>query len=88
MTHNGDTIGIIDKEIVLADADRSVAAHMLADKLLSMPDKFMLTVFVGMDAVAEEREELERYLGEKHSSAEVYFIEGGQEIYPYIFVAE
>ena len=86
--NNGDTIGIIDKEIVLADSDKKVAAHMLADKLLSMPDKFMLTVFVGADAVSEERAELESYLAEKHSSAEVYFIEGGQEIYPYIFVAE
>ncbi len=86
--NNGDTIGIIDKEIVLSDAERAVAAHKLADHLLGLPDKFMLTVFCGIDATAEEREELENYLREKHSTAEIYFIDGGQEIYPYIFVAE
>jgi len=56
--------------------------------LLGMPDKFMLTVFSGADSTPEERSELEAYLTEKHPSAEIYFIDGGQEIYPYIFVAE
>ncbi len=86
--NNGDTIGIIDKEIVVADADRKEASFKLASMLLNMPEKFMLTVFCGADSNQQEREELERYLSENHSSAEVYFIEGGQEIYPYIFVAE
>ena len=86
--NNGDTIGIIDKEIVVADADRKEASFKLASMLLNMPEKFMLTVFCGADSLAEERAELEAYLGENHSSSEVYFIEGGQEIYPYIFVAE
>ena len=48
----------------------------------------MLTVFCGADSNEEERAELESYLNENHSSAEIYFIDGGQEIYPYIFVAE
>ena len=84
----GDTIGIIDKEIVVSEAERCDAAHALATKLLSMPDKFMLTVFCGKDADADERAELESYLGENHPDAEAYFIDGGQDIYPYIFVAE
>ena len=86
--NNGDTIGIIDKEIVLSNADRGVAAKNLATKLLSMEDKFMLTVFVGVDTTEEEKAELEKYLQQTHPEAEVYFIDGGQEIYPYIFVAE
>ena len=48
----------------------------------------MLTVFCGKDASAEERAELEAMLKEKHADLEQYFIDGGQEIYPYIFVAE
>ena len=86
--NNGDTIGIIDKEIVVADADRKEASFKLSSMLLNMPEKFMLTVFCGADSCAEERDALEKYLGENHSTSEVYFIEGGQEIYPYIFVAE
>ncbi len=86
--NNGDTIGIIDKEIVVADPSRKEASAKLASMLLNMPEKFMLTVFCGADSNEEERKELEAYLSENHSSAEVYFIDGGQEIYPYIFVAE
>ena len=56
--------------------------------LLSREEKFMLTVFTGADAPNDVTEELTAYLSNKHSDKEVYFIEGGQDIYPYIFVAE
>ncbi|MBQ8689320.1 MAG: DAK2 domain-containing protein [Clostridia bacterium] len=84
----GDTIGIIDKEIVVSDADFTAATHELASKLLSMDGKFMLTVFCGEDATGEARAELESYLSEAHPDAEVYFINGEQKIYPFIFAAE
>ncbi len=85
---NGDTIGIIEKEIVVSDANRSTATHYLAAKLLEIPGKFMLTVFCGKDSTVEEQEELQAFLSAQYASAEVYFIDGGQDIYPYIFVAE
>lgn len=84
----GDTIGIIDKEIVVADADFKKATHTLASMLLNTPDKFMLTVFSGADATEEMRKELTAYLAEAHPDAEVYFIDGEQKIYPFIFAAE
>ena len=84
----GDTIGIIDKEIVLSEKERKDAAHALACKLLDMPEKFMLTVFLGVDSTEEERAELEDFVNEKYPDDEVYFIDGGQDIYPFIFVAE
>jgi len=86
--NNGDTIAIIGKEIVLADPDRKTAACKLATMLLDMPDKFMITAFCGVDSNEEERREIEEYIAANHPSAEVYFIDGGQEIYPYIFTAE
>ena len=49
---------------------------------------FMLTVFTGNDATPEEQTELSQRISESCPSAEVYFVEGGQDIYPYIFVAE
>ena len=85
---NGDTIGIIEKEIVVSDASRMTATHYLAAKLLEIPDKFMLTVFCGKDSTKEEQDELQAFLAAQYAGAEVYFIDGGQEIYPYIFVAE
>jgi dihydroxyacetone kinase-like predicted kinase len=85
---NGDTIGIIDKEIVVSDADFTTATNTLADKLLSIEGKFMLTVFTGADATEEARANLESYLAEAHPDAEVYFISGEQQTYPFIFAAE
>ena len=84
----GDTIGIINKEIVVAEADSTEATHKLASMLLSIEDKFMLTVFSGVDATQEMRDELSAYLAEAHPDAEVYFINGEQQIYPFIFAAE
>ena len=85
---NGDTIGIIDKEIVVSEADFATATNSLADKLLSIDGKFMLTIFVGADATEEDRANLEKYLSEAHPDAEVYFINGDQQTYPFIFAAE
>ena len=83
----GDTIGIIEKEIVVSRKDRLGAACALAEKIMA-EDKFMLTVFVGKDSDTEEESRLEALLHENCPDAEIYFVDGGQEIYPYIFVAE
>lgn len=84
----GDTIGIIEKEIVVSEADKMDAATKLAVKLMEYPDKFMLTVFCGKDATDEDKAALTKNLETACPSAEVYFIDGGQDIYPFIFVAE
>ncbi len=84
---NGDTIGIVEKEIVVSCEERLDASVALAQKIMT-EDRFMLTVFCGKDASPEERESLDARLKEACPDAEIYFVEGGQEIYPYIFVAE
>ncbi|MBQ7381061.1 MAG: DAK2 domain-containing protein [Clostridia bacterium] len=86
--HTGDTIGIIGKEIVVSEPDRLSATKALAAKMLALPDKFMLTVFCGADAPKKERAALEEQLTAAHPDAEIYFIDGGQEIYPYLFAVE
>ncbi len=86
--HDGDTIGVIDKEILVSESDRLEAAKKTASLLLDLPEKFMLTVFTGEDALEEETDALTAFLSKQYPDAEVYFIDGGQEIYPYIFVAE
>ena len=85
--NKGDTIGIIDKEIIVSDPNRLEAAVVLAERLLR-DDKFMLTVFRGQAADEEEQEALQAAIAERCPDAEVYFVDGGQAIYPYIFVAE
>ena len=86
--NSGDTIGIINKEIVVSEPSKMEATKKLASLLLDLPEKFMITVFCGEDSNSDEQSELTAYLSENYPDAEVYFIDGGQEIYPYIFVAE
>ena len=88
MRHNLLIYGKAARQKRASLPERKVASGKLASMLLGMPDKFMLTVFCGADATADERDALEVYLKENNPDAEIYFIDGGQEIYPYIFVAE
>ncbi len=84
---NGDTIGIIGKEIVLSDPDQHAAAMGLTAKILE-GDKFMLTVFCGKDATPDQQAALQADIQKAYPAIETYFIDGGQDIYPFIFVAE
>jgi len=84
----GDTVGIVDKEIIVSMPNRIDATVGLATSLLKMEGKSMLTVFRGADATEEEEQEILARLNEAFPEAEIYFMDGGQEIYPYIFVAE
>lgn len=86
--NDGDTIAIINKEIVVSEPERNACAKALVDKMLEGGDRFLLTVFIGADATAKEAAELEGYVTKNYPDTEVYFIDGGQEIYPYLFVAE
>ncbi len=84
----GDTIGIVGKEIVVSKASRMAATRELISYLLNGKERYMLTVFVGVDPTPEERAMLENHITETYPDIEFYFIDGGQEIYPYMFVAE
>lgn len=85
---NGDHICFVGKTVVDSKKTRVEAAEALIDNLLSDPSKFMLTIFAGCDATEQDNAELQKYIEEKHSDAETYFIDGDQEIYSYIIVAE
>lgn len=84
---NGDTIGIIGKEIVVANADRAEASCELASMLLGT-EHFMLTVFCGKDVDATECVLLEEQIKAKYPTAEIYTIDAGQDVYPFVFIAE
>ena len=85
---DGDTMGIIDKEIVISGPDKMVSTYGLIDIMLAEQDKFMITVFYGKDATTEERDRLAEYMLETYPLVETYYVDGGQSIYPFLFVAE
>ena len=84
----GDTMGIIAKEIVISGPDKMVSTYGLIDIMLADQNKFMITVFYGKDATTEERDKLAEYMLETYPMVEAYYVDGGQEIYPFLFVAE
>ena len=86
--HNGDFIGFIGKQMLAAHPDKAETAHTLLSKMLEDGEKYMLTVFCGKDATAEEAAALEAFVGETYPDMEAYFLRGEQDVYPYIFVAE
>ena len=85
---DGDTMGIIAKEIVISGPDKMVSTYGLIDILLADHNKFMITVFYGKDATTEERDMLAEYMLNTYPEVEAYYVDGGQEIYPFLFVAE
>lgn len=82
-----DFIGFIGKEIIVSDANMENTAIALAKEMLT-DEKFMLTVFFGKDATAENKALLQKDLAEKFPDKEIYYVEGEQDIYPYIYIAE
>ena len=84
----GDTMGIIAKEIVISGPDKMVSTYGLIDIMFADENKFMITAFYGKDATSEEREQLESYMQKTYPHVEAYFVDGGQEIYPFLFVVE
>ena len=85
--HTGDHIGFIGKKMLASDPDLIAACRKSLDGL-ELEEKFALTIFAGAGATAESNGALESYVNEKYPDVEVYFIDGGQEVYDYILVAE
>lgn len=83
----GDFIGIVAKDIVVSEEKLTDAAYKLIDKLCS-DGAFMLTVFVGKDGNPEQKDAIEEYIKSTYPEVEYYFIDGGQEVYPFTIVAE
>lgn len=86
--HRGDHIGFIGKEMVVSEPSLGGAARALIDRMLTDGDVYMLTVFRGSDADVSECAAIEHYAAEHYPDIEVYMADGGQDVYPFIFVTE
>ena len=86
--YKDDYIAFVDKEMVTSRSNKEAAAMDLIDVMLTMPDKFMITVFFGKDADDFEKQAICSYIEENHPDAEAYYVDGGQDVYPYIFICE
>lgn len=85
--HEGDFIGFEDKEIKSAAKDRLDAAKALISNV-DFNDREICIIVRGADTAEDEALLVESFTKETHRGTEVYLIDGGQEIYSYIFIIE
>ncbi len=85
--HPGDYIGFTGKQIVSCSASREQALYDAAEKI-NLSEHSVCMLIKGADASDEEAERLVFGLPKSNSGVEVYRIDGEQDIYDYILVAE
>ena len=86
--HDGDFIGFVGKRMLVSEPELVGATVALCDKMLEDGDKFMLSIFTGKSATEQDTAAIEARLKAAHGDVEAYFIEGSQDVYPYIIIAE
>lgn len=84
--HKGDYIGFVGKDILSAMPERKSATLAMCDKI-DWKSHDICILIRGVDSTAEETEEIKSYIESKHKT-EVYTVDGKQEIYSYILIAE
>ena len=85
--HTGDYIGFIGKKMLASKPDLMAACRAVL-KGMKLEDKFALTVFAGAAATVADNSGLQRLLEDNYPDIEVYFVNGGQDVYNYILIAE
>ncbi len=83
----GDYIGFVGKEMLVSEKDKLTAAKALIEKM-GGDEMYLITAFTGSEAAPEETEALSDWLAEKYPDVEFYTVDGGQDVYPFIFVVE
>jgi len=83
----GDFIGFVGKEMLVSCADKVTAAQELLTKM-HVQEMYMVTAFLGKDTKESEVEALQAWMEENCPEAEFYTVDGGQDVYPFIFVVE
>jgi len=81
-------IGLTKKKILTCSPEPLESAMALFDALEDMEDKQVVTVFCGKDVSEDERAELESRFTDAHPLTEIGFVDGGMEVYRYIFSIE
>lgn len=82
----GDYIGFIGKDILFANSERISALCGTVDKIDGEFDTVIL--IYGNDVDTEEVEEVTKFFEKNYPNTELYPVDGKQEIYDYILIAE
>jgi len=85
--HTGDYIGFAGKKMMTAQKDCLSACEAVLPQL-GLEEKFALTLFTGANADKRDLEILKNYISDNYPDIEVFEVDGGQDVYDYIIVAE
>ena len=85
--HTGDYIGFAGKTMMTAQKDCLSACEAVLPQL-GLEEKFALTLFTGANADRGDLEILKNYISDNYPDIEVFEVDGGQDVYDYIIVAE
>lgn len=85
--HSGDYIGISGKKIFAAANNRKEAALKTIDSM-DFTDHEVCILIRGNDSMTVEFDEIVAKVKNEHPMIEVYSIDGGQDVYSYIFILE
>ena len=83
----GDYIGFVGKELLAANGSRFATACESIDAINLSRYDFCILIR-GKDAAEEEAGRIEAYIHSHYRGKEVYTINGGQDVYDYILIAE
>ena len=84
--HEGDYMGLFEKEIVVTSKDKMEAAKELIQQMMD-EDAEIVTLIKGKDATEAECDELEEFISEQYD-ADVDVQNGGQPVYSFIIGVE
>ena len=82
-----DYIGFVGKEM-LADAKTAGRAAEDLLRAIDMEDREVVIAICGKDTTASDMEEVRLFMKETYPRVEFFEIDGGQDIYNFIFVIE
>lgn len=80
----GDSLGFIGKQLVTVDDTRAEAACSLLSKV-DMTGKEVIIVILGKDAEKSDMDKVRSYINAHYPRVELYEVDGGQDVYSFIF---
>ena len=85
--HDGDILGMVEKDIVSVGSDATETAKDILSKMVDN-DTELITVIYGDNIPEEEASALVEYIEMKYPDCDVSLYNGGQPVYSYILSAE
>lgn len=86
--NKGDYIGILDGKLLTASRNRLISFRRLLGKVKGIKEKEVLIVICGKNVPDAEKEKLQETVSFYFPQLEMGIIDGGQDIYDYLFSVE